>query len=49
MPKKQPNSAETHSKHDKYNQENAPYKAFGFIIYPESATLTPPYFFILIF
>lgn len=38
MPKKQPNSAETHSKHDKYNQENAPYKAFGFLIYPESAT-----------
>ncbi|WP_187869831.1 Rep family protein [Helicobacter pylori] len=37
MPKKRLNSAETHSKHDKYNQENAPYKAFGFIIYPESA------------
>lgn len=38
MAKNSLNSAETHSKHDKYNQENAPYKAFGFIIYPESAT-----------
>lgn len=37
MPKKQPNSAETHSKHAKYNAKNPPCKTYGFLIYPESA------------
>ncbi len=37
MPKKQPNSAETHSKYDKYNAKNPPCKTYGFLIYPESA------------
>lgn len=36
MAKNSLNSAETHSKHDKYNAKNPPCKTYGFLIYPES-------------